>query len=139
MPKIHRRCHRDHPARRKARARFRRIFRSLSPVFLDGPAVGEILRITRAPGFLRVTQNGPCFRALDNPGDEPEETELIYVYENTGRITRDPVLANRTTYRFLPIQPKDNRIRLTHAWRAWATSQAEENSTDETEKRKRSR
>ena len=94
------------------------------PTFLDGPAIGEILPLTRAPRFLRVTQNGPCFRTLENFTDEPEETELIYVYQIIGRPTEDRHIAAQVSYTFLHPQPKDSRIRLTWAWRGWTQEQS---------------
>ncbi len=91
--------------------------------FVGGPATGEPFVLTRAPRFLRVTQNGPCFRVLDQPGDEPEETELIYVYRLSGRVTECPRKAARSTYQFLTEQPKDGRVRTTWAWRGWSQEQ----------------
>lgn len=96
------------------------------PIFIDGPAVGEILPITRAPRFLRVTQNGPCFRALDQPGHEPEETELIYVYQLQGKPSEKPARANPPVYQYLPSQPMEKQIRRTPSWRGWTISQSKE-------------
>lgn len=86
----------------------------MSP-FLDGPAAGEPITLTRTPRHLRVTQNGPCFRALDQLRDEPEPTELIYVYQRTS--PRFPVAA--ATYQILTIQPLDEETRETEDWRNW--------------------
>ena len=83
--------------------------------FLDGPAAGEDLPLTRTPLYLRVTQNGPCFRTLEDFTAEPDYTELIYVYL---RVSRNPA-----TYQLLDPQPKENRINQTHAWRGWTQSQ----------------
>lgn len=82
--------------------------------FQDGPAQGEKLTLSRTPRLLRVTQNGPCFRALADLADEPEETELIYVYilAETSR--------SAATYQLFTPQPPDGLIRLTHSWRGWA-------------------
>lgn len=93
--------------------------------FLDGPAQGETLPLTRTPRLLRVTQNGPVFDALDQLADEPAETELIYVYELveppsvwvTTANGRHPV----AQYRFITPPPGDGLVRLTHAWRGWTT------------------
>ncbi len=109
--------HRSHRPQRKIRRR------PAAPTFLDGPAAGEVLHLARAPRFLRITQNGPCFRALDGAGDEPEETELIYVYQIEGRPTECRRRACQSSYHFFPEQPTDSRIRLTHAWRGWVGEQ----------------
>ena len=96
--------------------------------FLDGPAQGEILHLKRAPRFLRVTQNGPVFDALDQLEDEPEETELIYVYEITGPVTGIVTTTTGTfpiaQYRFITPPPGDGLVRRTHAWRGWTTRRA---------------
>lgn len=89
------------------------------PHFLDGPAAGETLPLTRTPRMLRVCQNGPCFRALDALNDDTEPTELIYVYQRTGG--RLPVSA--ATYQLLTPQPFDNQIRETEDWREWNAKQ----------------
>ena len=97
--------------------------------FLDGPAQGEALQLKRTPVYLRVVQNGPVFDALDQLGDEPEETELIYVYQITGPVQawtltpqgRIPV----ATYRHVQPQPHDQQVRLTHCWRAWTERQSQ--------------
>ena len=93
------------------------------PTFVLGPAQGEILEIERAPRFIRVCQNGPCFRVLDQPGHEPEETELIYVYQLEGRTTEEPDLAAAATYHYLPEQPADRTARSTPAWCGWTKQQ----------------
>ncbi len=93
------------------------------PTFVLGPAQGENLEISRAPRFLRITQNGPCFRALDQPGHEPEETELIYVYQLQGRATEDPAIAAAAIYHYLPVQPTDKIIRRTPSWCGWTKQQ----------------
>ena len=82
--------------------------------FLDGPAKGEVLRLKAAPLFLRVVQNGPCFDALDMPGDEPEPTELVYVYLRTGGTF------TTATYQLLDRQPTDDEARNIALWQAWA-------------------
>lgn len=84
------------------------------PTF-DGPAAGEHLPIERAPRYLRVTQNGITFRALDQLDDEPEETEIIYVYHLTGSRSGIP------RYTYLPNQPADPLVRKDYEWRGWVT------------------
>ena len=86
---------------------------------LDGPAAGVRLTLTRTPKLLRITQNGPCFRALDQLNDDTEPTELIYVYQRTG--PRLPVTT--ATYQLLTPQPFDNQIRETEDWREWNATQ----------------
>ena len=80
---------------------------------LDGPAAGEVFETLRHPKLIRITQNGITFRALDGFGDEPEETELIYIYQR----------GTDSTYRFTDPQPKDHQVRLTQCWRGWAERQ----------------
>jgi hypothetical protein len=108
--------HQRHPRTRRKRSR-------PLPTFLDGPAAGEPLPLTRAPKLLRVTQNGPCFRSLEHINAEPEETELIYVYQITTPATENHNRANHSIYRYLQPQPADGLIRLTHAWRGWVGRQ----------------
>jgi hypothetical protein len=96
--------------------------------FIDGPAKGEVLHLKRAPKFLRVTQNGLVFDGLDQLGDEPEETELIYVYQIcepvAGMITTTRGVFPIARYRHVQPQPEDHQVRLTHCWRAWTEKQA---------------
>lgn len=96
--------------------------------FLDGPAQGETLQLKRSPRFLRVTQNGPVFDALDQLDDEPEETEIIYVYEIVepprGYVTTTTGIYPIAQYRFITPPPGDGLVRRTHAWRGWTTRQA---------------
>ena len=113
-----------HHRYRSARAPRRRRLNTKPAAFIGGPAAGEPLTLTRAPRFLRVTQHGPCFRVLDTYAAEPEETELIYVYQLGGRPTESPRKAALATYHFLATQPKDNQIRLTWAWRGWSIAQS---------------
>ena len=113
-----------HHRYRSARPPRRRCPHIKPATFIGGPATGEPLTLTRAPRFLRICQNGPCFRVLDQPGHEPDETELIYVYQLSGRPTESPRKAARATYHFLSAQPKDNQIRLTWAWRGWSSAQS---------------
>ena len=88
-----------------------------SILFVDGPSEGICFNHERDPLFLRITQNGITFRCLAGFGDEPEETELIYVYRRCNR-------ANGTSnYAFINPQPFDPMIRETHSWRGWAERQ----------------
>jgi hypothetical protein len=96
--------------------------------FIDGPAKGEVLYLKRAPRFLRVTQNGITFDGLDQLADEPQETELIHVYQITGPIagivTTTRGVFPVAQYRFFQPPPPDSHVRQNHAWRGWTTRQA---------------
>ncbi len=93
--------------------------------FIDGPAAGESLPLKRTPRLLRVTQNGPIFDALDQLEDEPDETELIYVYQLVaapqGWVTTATGRYPIAEYRFIDPPPGDGLVRRTHAWRGWTT------------------
>lgn len=91
--------------------------------FIDGPAKGQVLQLKRAPIFLRVVQNGCSFDGLDQIGDEPEETEIIYVYQIMERPAGHVSTAKGTypiaRYRLFDPQPLDSQIRQDHAWKGW--------------------
>lgn len=90
--------------------------------FTDGPAEGETLDATRAPRFLRVAQNGPCFRALAALADEPHPTEILYAYVRLGSaqwVTRGETRIPLARYQLCSPQPAECQMDSTHAWRGW--------------------
>lgn len=96
-------------------------------IFEDGPAKGQVLMLSRAPYFLRVTQEGKTFDALDLLDDEPRLSETLLCYEQVG--TPGVVHINRgrkgggfyamANYRFRAIQPADSDMRTLAAWIEW--------------------
>jgi hypothetical protein len=54
--------------------------------FLDGPAAGIRLRLRTAPETLRVVHEpmSDTWDALDQPGDEPSASEVVYTYRREG-------------------------------------------------------
>lgn len=100
--------------------------------FQDGPAAGQTLQLQRAPIYLRVTEEGGTFDALDQLHDEPKPTERLYCYvlaEVPGHchVLRSPRhLSGWQTiakYRFVDPQPTDDQMRATPAWRDWTNQQ----------------
>jgi len=89
---------------------------------IDGPEAGITLPVTRAPRFLRIVHNGAHIAALDQLDQEPEETEIIYIYQRLGPLPADK--QNPTAeYRFYPVQPPDRRARHPYGWEAWVKEQ----------------
>lgn len=108
--------------------------------FLDGPAAGVVLRLQRAPLYLRVVCDprkppGDRWDALDQPGDEPAPAEAMYAYRRDGDAT--PVHLNsrdnrgRNTsgwamiaaYGVIEHQPPDAIMRHLASWQEWAEAQ----------------
>lgn len=96
--------------------------------FLDGPAKGKRLMLQRAPMFLRVTECGAEFDALDlwNDSARPEEKLHCYrLFENNGVAFVDgSKFRGRCTiasYRLFPDPPEDAVMRDNGAWTKWAT------------------
>jgi hypothetical protein len=91
--------------------------------FIDGPAQGEVLRLKRAPLFLRVVQNGCAFDGLDQIEDEPAATEIIYVYQlcerPAGHVTTTGGTYPIARYRYFDPQPADSLVRENHSWKGW--------------------
>jgi hypothetical protein len=96
--------------------------------FLDGPAVGEVLQLRRAPLLLRVVRDARGkWDALDQLSDAPDRGETIFVYYVTGKPTDVHINAGRkgsgwykfAEYRFFEHQPTDHSMRDTAAWRSW--------------------
>ncbi len=104
--------------------------------FLNGPAEGVELSLRRAPMLLRVAQS-PCgsWDALDQVEDEPQAAERIWVYVQSGSISRYHLLCrgkNRAasrwyvnaSYKLVADQPSDHHLRIRTAWEAWAMENA---------------
>lgn len=102
--------------------------------FINGPAVGQTLTLTRSPYFLRVVQDGAGkWDALDQLDDHPAADETIHVYHLTSEPMtahvdgRDPVTGKRfgrwmqfAKYAIHPKQPDDKTARDNTRWREWA-------------------
>jgi hypothetical protein len=119
--------------------------------FIDGPAEGVKLSLSRAPKYLRVVmKNIICGRgvskwdALDKLDDKPDPNETIYAYcmTKTG-ITgrgfvdgRDPKTGKRwghsfesANYEFVPDQPPDEVLRDNVKWAEWVHATHAQKST----------
>jgi hypothetical protein len=96
--------------------------------FIDGPAAGVSLMLRRAPVLLRVTCNAAGkWDGLDQPQDEAEAVEQIYVYQLVekpapyhlcirGKNRRDGGWYWSGTYRFLPDHQPEHRTLCNNAW-----------------------
>lgn len=111
--------------------------------FIDGPARGVILSLSRAPFFLRVTRNvragrTPTFDALDQLDDTADPNEIIHLYalarpvsgcfldftdKATGR--RMGRMETSAEYRLYSTQPPDETVRDNAAYQAWCREEAE--------------
>jgi len=99
--------------------------------FLDGPAQGQTLTLSRAPYFLRAVVNGGKWDALDKLDDEPKPSEMIFVYECVGEPGfafvdgRDANGRRRgyrcviASYRYRTNQPPDDVLRDPKKWPEW--------------------
>lgn len=99
--------------------------------FLDGPAKGQTLMLKRAPVFLRVTNHGDRWDALDQLNDAPLPEERIFAYRATG--PAGGVHINRyggkggfyaaCEYELCPAQPTDAEARDVGDWASWVAKQ----------------
>ncbi len=94
--------------------------------FLDGPAAGKVLMLRRAPQFLRVTEKGGEFDALDMPADEPIDQEKLYAYRVAGPIFHAFIDGTGChgcfavgEYRLVQFQPEDRVMRNVRHWHKW--------------------
>lgn len=89
---------------------------------LDGPEAGITLSVTRTPRFLRIIHNGAHIAALDELDQQPEETEIIYIYQRIGPL---PAAAQcpAADYQFYHSQPPDRRARHPYGWESWVREQ----------------
>lgn len=108
----------------------------MSTKFLDGPAMGVVLELQRAPLFLRVVADTHEFDALDLLTDKPELGEVIHAYrrvaddgwihldyteKKTGR--RKGKTIHSATYAVLDPQPPEDVLRDTAKWREFCTQE----------------
>jgi hypothetical protein len=106
--------------------------------FLDGPAMGQAMNLTRAPVFLRAVvslEDGLFYKdgkwdALDKLEDTPANHERIFAYKLDGEPTRGFVDGTNyrgpffiATYRYFPNQPPDDVMRDNAKWQEWANKQ----------------
>ncbi len=98
--------------------------------FEDGPAAGEYLSLKRAPLYLRVTDNGSVWDALDQVGDTPRPNETLHCYRLKEPAGNCHVHRQGgggwfkvATYVYVSPQPSDAKMRTTGAWRNWTAKQ----------------
>jgi len=105
--------------------------------FLNGPASGQFLSLSRSPFFLRaVLAPSGKWDALDQLEDEPASNEEIHVYRldstpMTAHVDgRDPKTGRRygrwmsiADYVLHDEQPNDVTARNKSAWQAWCAVQ----------------
>lgn len=94
--------------------------------FNDGPANGQVLMLKYSPHFLRVTEKGGKFDALDHPADTPEPEETIHCYvfaTQKGHAFIDgPKISGCypvCDYDYYALQPSDEEMRSNERWAAW--------------------
>lgn len=86
----------------------------MSTTFIDGPAKGKRLQLSRSPIVLRVVQAADgTIDALDQLEDTAGQGEAIYVYI----LTEKP-----SGYRLLIAQPKDEEVRDNARFAAWCNA-----------------
>jgi hypothetical protein len=109
--------------------------------FGDGPAVGELLALKRAPLYLRAVFNGQTSKwdALDQLADVPGPEELLVVaYRRVGPARGcmvDWTVKGRkvggrfasANYEVVAEQPDAATLRETDRWRAWCWEQVKAN------------
>lgn len=100
--------------------------------FQDGPAKGQTLMLQRTPFFLRVTEAGGKFDALNQLTDTARPEEKLYCYRMDAhlgnahvRMTKGGGFYWMVEYRMQPEQPHDATLRDNAAWAAWCESQPE--------------
>lgn len=110
--------------------------------FIDGPARGIMLSLSRGPMFLRVTECSDgvskIYDALDAIDDQAEPYETIHVYiinsqdgaafidgrdKKTGKRYGRRVEIN--TYRVYPTQPPQAILHDNAQWQKWVNQEAE--------------
>jgi hypothetical protein len=106
--------------------------------FLNGPAAGIVLSLSRSPRFLRVVFSlTDGWDALDQLEDIPKPNEKIFVYQiaYTPFVMhvdgRDPKTGKRfgrwvssAPYKLHAEQPDDATARDKLAWKAWCETQS---------------
>ena len=114
--------------------------------FVNGPAKGVNLNLSRAPQFLRVVENtlnifdAKKWDALDRLEDTPTDDEIIHAYKLVSDVShgfvdgRDPKTGKHfghafvgADYSYVQIdQPDDEVMRDTARWQAWCAEHREE-------------
>lgn len=95
--------------------------------FLDGPAIGKTLMLRRTPIFLRVTEEGGSFDALNSPGDTARPTEKLFAYvmvRHHGSVHLNIAggkggVFQRCDYKLIELQPADAEMRDQWTWGEW--------------------
>lgn len=98
-------------------------------VFMDGPAMGQVLTLKRAPVVLRVVCGfGNRWDALDQVDDTAEPDEHIFVYKRRKHPGSYHVKCSKKSqsgfflsaeYRLFEVQPPDDVVRDNDRWSAW--------------------
>lgn len=99
-------------------------------IFNGGPANGKTMMLKRAPLYLRVTQAGVKFDALDQLEDTPRPAEKVFAYYRVKDAGSVHIHARRgaggfytlATYALLDPQPTDAQMRTNAAWREWCVA-----------------
>ncbi len=103
--------------------------------FLNGPAKGQSLSLTRAAYFLRIVHGPKGWDGLDQLEDTPAPDETIHIYRaaNTPSTVHVDGCTNgkrwskwmvHGEYRLAIEQPDDATARNNPAWREWCQDQA---------------
>ena len=103
--------------------------------FLDGPAEGRQLSLSRAPYFLRVVIDlAGAVDALDQLDDTVRAGETAYVYQQAEDLgtaiycSRNPSrcrTVRSAAYRLYATQPPQDVLCDNGAWSKWAVAEAE--------------
>lgn len=103
--------------------------------FQDGPAHGVILRLRRAPYFLRVTYDGAKYDALDQLEDVARPEETLHLYRITAKPNWCHIRASKpeasgmfsmANYAYVSPQPDDAILRDNEAWLKWVDVQTDD-------------
>lgn len=111
----------------------------MSATFINGPAQRTVLNLERIPKFLRVVidSNG-AVDALDQPDDEPRESEKVYAYRSIFQIRgfickvkghKGCMQFQNAQYRMLVMQPEESILRSGKLWRKWVEEFSKEVET----------
>ncbi len=98
--------------------------------FEDGPAKGTTLLLRRTPIFLRVTEEGGKFDALNELKDVARTGEKLFVYKMSKNRGTCHINASggrggfysMVTYKLIEPQPLDLDIRANKDWAAWVVA-----------------
>lgn len=101
--------------------------------FTNGPAMGKILFLQRAPMFLRVVADGNRIAALDLVTDQPADTATIHVYRRVGDVFHAHVHRaggkggwyQGAAYEIHSNRPEESILRDQAHWQQWCQTEAE--------------